>query len=76
LFAWLTWLSGECIVNALRREERTEVPNLLLYNVSKRNMIVDREQKKDLKIVELAPNIGRSVPANISKAIHSQDDLS
>jgi hypothetical protein len=40
-------------------------------------MIVDREQKKDLKIVELAPDIGRSVPANISKAIYlSQDDLS
>jgi hypothetical protein len=57
LFAWLTSLSGECIANALRREEGTEVPNLLLYNVSKRNMTVDREQKKDLKIVELALDI-------------------
>jgi hypothetical protein len=73
----MTSLSGECIVNALRREEGTEVPNLLLYNVSKRNMTVDREQKKDLKIIELAPDIGRSVPSNISKAIHlSQDDMS
>jgi hypothetical protein len=70
-------LSGGFIVYVLRREEGTEVPNLLLYSASKRNMTVDREQKKDLKIIELAPDIGRSVPSNISKAIHlSQDDMS